>query len=400
MFLIALMTDMSVGILLLTWLVLLVCYGVFRLGYHSKRDTVSNNQEIDEKDSFFYKHPSILLIMSALVIVFAIINSIFYAGMTPARILLNLRNNVSVYYQYQNYSKDNAIASMSILRKAPYILTQYYNAMMLFCGIPFMVFGNFKKKVKIIGSILVTFGIAYFGIARGTSYEYFQLAVVWIYVAMRKMKPGRAVLSNLIKYILISVLLFLAINIFFSNVQSRGVDISYVSFPNIHFDDRDILPSISKTLCIPISWLYGYFGFGQYYNARFISDVWLKNEWTLIGGFFPNGLRMAGIQNIRTAMDNLIDVGVKWHPDFSLCFYEFGIIVLMIFIWWLGKITKKTASRDNVISSHFIQIMVLLQMMSFPIGNFIFVAGYMELTAITALMLYIKDNCNIKITFK
>ena len=56
---------------------------------------------------------------------FSILSIIFYTGQTPLRVFANLANNVSVYYEYQNYFMQQQRNVFSIT-KIPFILMMFY----------------------------------------------------------------------------------------------------------------------------------------------------------------------------------------------------------------------------------------------------------------------------------
>jgi hypothetical protein len=127
--------------------------------------------------------------------------------------------------------------------------------------------------------------------------------------------------------------------------------------------------------------LYDYFGFGFIITNKMIKSIYsMGNSFSLL---IPYGYKLILGANIREYANSLIPINARWIPDIFIMLFNFGIIATFLFIFILGNISKKLGNQNknnNIynkknITNYILQYFILMQMISFPIGNFVRVSS-------------------------
>jgi len=92
--------------------------------------------------------------------------------------------------------------------------------------------------------------------------------------------------------------------------------------------------------------------------------------------------------SLQEIMKELIDMGARWHPDIALFINNFGYIGLVLFCLFIGMFCRYISSAKKKDSIIYLTIfIILLQMISLPVGNFI--ASSSASILIVVLLLYV-----------
>lgn len=325
----------------------------------------------------------------------------FYTGQTPITVLSNLLNDESVYYVYQNYFKENQLNSFS-LSKLPFIIMMFSIKFILYYSFVYLLI--IKRNVTIKEKIyLFTIIIAhiYVGIGRGTSFEFFELLILTLFVIYSNFKSIslRNIKITIIGFMLVCVGMY----IFSSGISNRGVEFNFLTVhPDVNYDPSGWLSTTFPLLAEMLFKLYGYFGFGFFYTSTYIVDVWFVSIENVIAGIIPFGYQLFTGSNNYEIVAGIIDVGVRWTPDFVVMVNNLGYVMCLFIFFLLGLISKYFyILEEKKPLTELTNFMILLQMISFPVGMFLMTSSANKLIVIILLLYWfwrIFINRRIKIT--
>lgn len=351
--------------IIIMWLL----YIIFSLGFGKNKIT---NKIIFEKNIWIFKQKKItLIIIGVSLLVSSYVSTKYYTGQTPFSVIRNLSNNISVYYEYQNYFKDN-LKGISILKKLPYIFLLFFIKIMFF----YYVIAFFKrkrknnKKEKIL-LIVVIVSYLYIGITRGTNFEFFEFLFLIIFLILSSQKYNKIKINK--NMVIICIGIVLMITLYNSRISARGSEFNYYISKDVSYNQSNWITLLSPTLAFILLSIYGYFGFGFFYIGNFFSKVFIKSPGTLFALFLPNGFSILENESIMQIMKRNIDIGAKWHPDIIIIIDKIGIIGLFLVCYLLGRLAKGIYKKypQNCIKELTL-FNILLFMFSLPVGNFIF----------------------------
>lgn len=312
----------------------------------------------------------------------------YYTGQTPYSLYENLKNNISVYYQYQNFFKEQNRGILSIT-KIPYILMLFFVKFIFFSTM--LYFFNIKKeRKKNIQKCLIGISIGsylYLGMARGTNFEMFEFLLIIIYILFSNSSKKKLIL-NIVKIVILIVLMIIVYNL---RIQARGFNFSYYISKDVFYTKDSFISNFGRIIEFMILIIYGYFGFGFFYTGKFISEILLKSPINYIGLFIPKWNMVVNGENVKQSMSKIVDVGVKWNPDIVLCLDKYGYILLACFFYYLGVISKKSyqTNKKNLLDE-LTKFFILIFFISLPIGNFIGASSSNKLIVIILICYQIK----------
>lgn len=314
----------------------------------------------------------------------------FYTGSSVISAITASFNGVSNYELYQRNFADSNLSDFS-LSKLPLIIG-HGCLRFLFIVIVFRSIA-YKEKMLLLEKIsifIMTISIVIVGLARGTSFELFELFIIFIfgYVSKRVLlKKGSLFPVKTIFRLFIIV--FLLSSFFVYNINVRmGEAFDYLELSD--FDKNALIYSISKPLAVILYSLYGYFLFGLYFNSVAMVNLWFTSFSGFFSVFIPSGITIFGIESdYRTYVSRFIDVGAMWHPDSIIYIESFGIIISIIIIYFIGRFSKRIyGSINNDIASLILLFFVFYIFISMPMGNFISSSSANKIVIVLAAICY------------
>ena len=392
-------TTIGFGDVIPAVVLLWMSYFWFYLSYKSaeKGRTVSREQEVRKNnfDFFLEKHKMFVLVI-ALICSLSITK--FYTGQSVVSVFRNLLSGESLYLQYQQHHAVNNIGVFS-LTKIPYILMNATLNFITFYSILFFIkVKEDTTRFDYLYVIMVSLVFWFFGLARGTNFEIFELCVAIIYsIFTRKSKRRKLKLKT---KVLVAVLMLVACIIFSWMYTSRGSSGKYIT-SEILYNEREILPSIFPQMSLLIARLGQYFSFGFFYTSATINKYLLQNIQLIFGSLFPGGLHLMGCSDLISETNKLIDAGTNWRPDIVNFMGDWGILGIFAVYGLLGYVIRRLELSSK--TSMFYQLLsfyLLLQMFSFPIANFIVISSANKIVLFFACFVSLKESLNIKIKFK
>lgn len=224
--------------------------------------------------------------------------------------------------------------------------------------------------------LLITFAHIYFGVARGTNYELFELMILFVFVILYKSKRVRSIKIPLKNVLIVSLVGIIMIYLFYNRIADRGVVFDFSKSRDFIYDPEGVIATIFPLLSYITLLVYDYFGFGFYYLSIYISHVWFQSIGNFFAGLFPFGYTFIENSKIQEIMPNYVEMGPRWHPDTAILINNLGFIGLLILGTILGSCAKFTFREGNNSSlTYLTQFIILLQIISLPIGNFVFISS-------------------------
>ncbi len=374
--------------ILLSVFLMWINYLMFRQGYgqtrvHSTPMTIVVNTSLGWLGR---RSRSTLFVLAVLSIIFSILAVNYYTGQTPISAIQNVRQHTSLYHEYQVFFKEHQMQIFT-LKKMPYILMLFYVKLMTFYSyVTFLVSAHKTTLFVRLYLVIITSSSAYIGLSRGTNSEFFELVMIIIFCLLSNQRKGFAV--SMKQILTIGALLSLMIYIFYAVVGLRGVTFDDFREP---YDPHGILPTLSSSLTYVVMMLYSYFGFGFFYISTYISEVWFSSMEHFVAGLVPYGhVAIEGV-SVTQRMTKLADVGVKWHPDTARMIDYFGYLGLLVFCYLLGRFGRRIKKSQDRPVDRLGGFLILMQMMSFPVGQFISTSSASKLISLLVLVYYVRE---------
>lgn len=188
-----------------------------------------------------------------------------------------------------------------------------------------------------------------------------------------------------IRPIIISLIVgILGVYIFATRIMERGVQFDIITLrPDVNYDFNGWVSILFPFLAWIVFILYGYFGFGFFYISTYVKDIWFSSIENFISGFIPMGHYLIIGESISDIIKTEINMGARWHPDAIIFVDNGGYIGLLMLCFILGILSKyiTTIEPDNPFSK-LTDYIILIQMISLPVGNFIFTSSANQLTVL------------------
>lgn len=314
----------------------------------------------------------------------------FYTGSNVVSALRGLLNGVSNYASYQENFADSNLSVFSI-NKIPFIIGHGFLRFLFIITVFRAIV--YKPKVFLTEKLsitLMTFVIIIVGLSRGTSFELFELFVIFIFAyATKRMLSNKTTIfpvKTLAKLMLVVILLS---SYFVYNINIRmGDAFDHVELNN--FDKESIVYYISKPLAIILFSLYGYFLFGLYYNSVVITKIWFSSIPGFFSIFIPSGINWFSIDtDYREYLGKYVELGAMWNPDSSIFIDNYGIIFTFIFIFFISRFSSKIYKLIvNDLSALILLFYIFYIFISMPIGNFISSSSANQIVILISLISY------------
>lgn len=365
-------------------------YLVFSLGSKLKVKKFSGKFNLTEKTDGLNK---IAIAIAFLHLLFYPIYIKFYTGSSVTNIISALSNGLSTYAMYQENFKNSNISQLS-LSKLPLIfghgILKFFFILTVF---RVMVFHKKILKHEMLCMFIMVLVTIFVGLSRGTSFELFEIAIVFLFAyACRRIFAGYSRIFS-IKALLKISLFFIVVSSYFAyNINVRMGD-GFSFFDSNDFDKTALVYQFSKPLSLVLYSFYGYFLFGLYFNSTVLTKLWMASMTGFLSFLIPGGFSFFNIDvDLRTYINRFIDVGAMWEPDSSVYIIKFGILITLIIVFLLGFSAKYLYYRTfNNLSALILLYYVFYFFISMPVGNFISTSSASQISIMVALITF-KQN--------
>jgi len=369
-------------------LIMWINYLCFSSGYCLGVGNATSSYSVNYQSGWLNNRNKVsLLFIAGISVLFSILAVQYYTGQTPISTFRNLISGVSVYYEYQAHLIDKQIGEFSIA-KLPFVFMLFYIKFITFYS--YISFFISKREMKILDKyyiFIVTLSYLYVGIARGTNFEFFEMLILVVFIVLFK-KKSTEVKIPIKRIVGLIVLMGAAVFIFYSVINARGVIRDVYISQDVIFNPSGILPTFLPVLSFVAMILYDYFGFGFFYMSMYVLEVWFSSLENFLASLIPFGHLILVESSPRETMRNVVDMGARWQPDSAAIIGIFGYVGLLLMCFLMGlfcRYLKK--AKNNSPMNQLTAFIILLQMISLPVGNFLSTSSASKLT-ITSLMLY------------
>ncbi|WP_143151454.1 hypothetical protein [Pseudobutyrivibrio xylanivorans] len=290
--------------------------------------------------------------------------SYYYTGSTPVELLKLLLGGQSSYKSYQEYFSNTLIGS-SVFMRLPYILLMGINRGVLYYSfIALTVSGRIRSHKSKLFLFLLLMGHLYFGVSRGTNFEAYQAFTLVFYCYILYNEKN----NKKINYVLLLCLGLVMVMAFLIMLVNRGHTIVLTSEikQNLVIDQKSLIVQLMPLLVIVAEWVFAYIGYGLYFLSVMITEVTFSSVKGTIDFFIP--FEYSPIE--ETSL--LADKGVCWTPDLADFIDKTGLIILLFIVFLAGRLLKCIGNKCRYDDSFYVLLyLVFVQMISFPIGNFL-----------------------------
>lgn len=386
-------TTLNLKEIIYSIIFLWVTYVLFFFGWIASKN--NENKEVDTVTypviNIYERKKRYLYLLSIVSILFSMIVTIYYTGQTPQQVITNLTSGVSVYYEYQIHFAQNNLDVFSVT-KLPYIFMMFFcKFLMIYSYISII---KYKKKFSILNYVyllIVTMSYLYIGVARGTNFEIFEWLILLIFTLLSTY--SKSIVKLISRIVLIFVISILGVVLFTSNISARGVSLNSNISLDVFYDHESILSNYFPYISISLVKLYDYFGFGFHYISKFIIEIWFEDIESVFKGLFPYGFNYFEMYDLSYQISSLVDMGPRWQPDSIVIFEKLGFLGLLTFSFLMGILSKRiTINKEISTYSYMILYVILLEMISLPIGNFITVSSAMKILVVYVIFKVLKEK--------
>lgn len=314
--------------------------------------------------------PFSTLFVSVLAAALTILSVTYYAGVGPGAVLDNLLNGQSLYLEYQEYN--SLIAELGgsgvgrlfvILRLLAQLLTFYF-------FVTFVLIDRNLNWFRVASLVILGFASFYGSLARGTTFEAFKLLLLILFLLyMLGARSGTKLRGAVVATALAASVLY-----FFSfNVGARGVRqnqcLSLDVCPDLSVATNAFAAKIGEVSEL----LYGYFGHGFFYVGTMFRSAIFEDRQSFLSSFWPQGAFVASSSNFLDVVESTIDMGPRWRPDSAVLIANYGLFSLILTVAVLGLFAA-LLGRSFAPLGQIGLFIVFVQMVSFPVGNFVSVS--------------------------
>jgi hypothetical protein len=359
------LTSMTLTQLLPALVQLLLCGGLFAFGYSLSR-AQRTVLMVPQRAPGIWR-PAQALVAGLAALLASILSAQYSTGLSPMQVFAGLGSNQSLYVQYQGYTRQlveagggGAFTIWFALQVVSYAIAVIAIMSIVGRGGPIA-----PQEWTLLGLSIA--GMAYSGLARGTGLEFFHIGSVLLFAMLSRMRSKRVGPS---RFYIAAVALGLA-SIYVTLLAARGVDPALLDLGDIRLEESWLRALLGPGIVGGLLAFYSYFGFGSLYVATFWSELWLRDGQSILLWLLPGGSLLGGVE-IRDRMNQVLDVGVRWHPDSVLLAANIGMMGLFAVCVLLGKLARELEARTTLAST-MLRYFIFLQMLAFPVGNFVWI---------------------------
>jgi hypothetical protein len=371
--------DFLPGLILMWFLFVLFYWG----GASRVKDLNNYYIPISYQYQYLYDMEYLPFTISLLFIIFIPFYVKFYTGSDLVFCVSNYFKGNSNYFLYQKYFIEQNLSEMSFT-KLPYIIS-YGIMKFLFISTIFRIFvyNKYIKKSEVLPILIMVIGTFLIAIARGTSFEYFEILFL---LSCALLLRGKTIVTINIyskkKLFYLLALGFFTAILFGYTINQRGYFSKYTS--ELYYDPNAFLNKILPFFGFLTYQLSGYFLFGIFVATMALKEIVFISDYNFWVALFPSGT------NYRDILKAKIDFGCAWTPDVIFFISQFGLIISTMLMFFLGYYSRKLYSEiiEGSVLSAVLFYFITYSMVSLPVGNFIFISSSNELSIVFAVLLY------------
>jgi len=336
----------------------------------------------------FHREINFIILVMLLGIQFVSVNiaTYFYTGSNPVSAVIDTLNGANTYSAYQTHFKDAGISGTTPLTRFIYIILLTISKLIFIVILTdYFVQKSSKSFIRLLFLFTATGIYLSFGLARGTFFEVFEIAVAYVLVT-QVCKGPNLVKKQFSMSQLLGLSTFFALPILFIFNTMRRFDSTSDYFnvncsSNFCFNPYGVVPSLEYILFI----FSTYFSNGLYILAELL-DRTLRGEIISylipLQSYFDSSITEKGVRGIMC--ENYVNCNFVWVPELITLISIFGIFSLfaVLLLYQLAlKIEMRLLSKFNLFSLPVLYFLLLF-ILSLPVGNFFTISSSSILCAI------------------
>lgn len=359
------LTSLTLGGVLPALVQLFVCGALFVIGYRGRN---CEAYEPPASEGTQRTWPSATnFVLSLGVVLSTVSTTLHYTGMSPGAVLVNLSVRRSMYSDYQNYNAELVAVG------GGGGLSVWFLMLIVETAVGLTVIFTIVPRIKTASPsewILVAAVVGaqcYSGVARGTGLEFFQVGSALLVAILSRPRRGRP--QGATRLLIVGLLFGLAF-LYLSILSARGSGSSPLGQTvDVYVEDSWLGELLGPDVINGVLSFYGYFGFGFHYVATYWTEVWFGDVGNFLTNMLPGHDWVTGV-SLTSEMRSLIDIGPRWHPDSLLVVSGVGMLGLFLLCFLMGRFAG-FVEGSTAPSHRILRYLILLQMISLPVGNFI-----------------------------
>ena len=380
----ALITPVTLGFidflpaLVLMWMV----YFIFSLTIRCNMNKILLNVKPRILGKQSYSKVSLIIMIYAIIFVPLYIK--FYTGANlvssiASFLSFNALGSESTYGSYQTYFEDANLKEFTFA-KLPYILGSGILKFLYWAlFIRTLAFKRKATSIEYIAVFTVTILYVFSGMARGTSFENFEIIMLVIFTVLvrEKLINDRNWFGSKAQYLIAIFLLLGGFYFIFSkSLRGTGDILAVERVTNEMVYNPDSFISVyTQKLSLALHGFNGYFLFGIYFSSVTMYAVWFSSFKGFLSILIPKGAYLFGIGESYNEIicSKVIDCGAAWSPDVTKLIDNLGLILFTCLIVIVAKLSLRFYNRmlnGSIISTVLLYVVVLF-FFSLPVGNFV-----------------------------
>ena len=316
----------------------------------------------------------------------------FYTSRGFVRVISGLFNGEAAYSIYQSYAR--TVNSSFSAVKIPYILMLTFLTAMLIWSASAIIIGMERiKPIQYCHLISLFLSYLYFGIARGTNFEMYIVFVALVYCILnrREQNDKRKSKKQIVTVILLG---FLLVVIFRIVVEARGVKFANRICREINYLPDRTISKLFPALTNMMTSIFRYLGWGTFTIGVYKFDIVLGDIKGILANIMPFGFRALYGINLPDIMRSTVNVGVGWVPDYMTFIDYLGLPCFFVFLYILGRLGAWLSKSSKIpqLLANIIGLLIFIEMLSIPVGNFLFTSTPNMLTVFAAFLWYLYEK--------
>ncbi len=355
-----------------------MCYGAFRGGCGQLRNRGMVVLDVSKHRPYWLSGKRRFLV-AVLVCISTMFVVRFYTGHSVQGVIEGVASNENLYGAYQQYFTENELGTLN-LSKTPFILMLFFVKFVLVASYISLVGGTATTRLSdkvFLGVMTVSYLL--FGTARGTSFEAFEVLILFFYsMLLRNKRTGMKHIWSMQQLALFLVVFMCGGWVFLSHLEARGLSSDFIT-DEVSYNRSSILSKMLPDISLIAFQFSGYFLFGLFFSSVVIRQLWLGSVHNTIAGMFPFGFASNGVKPFAEEMsERLIDLGATWTPDAMTILYWVGFPGLVLTCFLFGRVARyctRYADGASSIVAGMMGYIIVLQMIAMPIGSFVSVSS-------------------------
>lgn len=328
-----------------------------------------------------------LCISGFLSIPIAIYVANYYTGLMPTEVFIGIFiDSKSTYNSYQQYFLANNLGTFSVFKVIPILLSFLLklNLILWFYVLFFASNREVRRFLFYLNFLMCFISYIYFSLSRGTSFEFFEILVLGCLIIFLKSSSGLLGIIFSKSFLKLTVIALIFLAVYSINISLRYGDSEVDNCISINhcYDQSSIYPASFGLLLYKLS---GYFTFGFYYLSVFISEYFNSINTMILMPL--NDLQTGRVE--RGLCSVILDCQTMWAPSLEIWILNLGMVFLFFVVFIFGLFTRivyiNFLNNTGFVNFCFLFV-IFLQVISFPIGNFLFNSSANVLVLLSSIL--------------